>query len=627
MRCHVQWVVLCALCLCLLPGAVRAEGGPPGLTGGFLESSTASITGDVPNQSAGMAVAVAGDVNGDGFADVLVGLPGSEDAVDYVGGAWLFLGGRDDWHFDMGFGRADVIFEGESGLAWTGYSVAGSGDINCDGYNDLVIGSPRSDDDVGKVYAIWGRPEWPRMMGLGGADAIFTGDPGSLAGWSLDAAGDVNADGCDDLIIGAPNGITGVGKAYLVLGNHQLAGKPLSSADAIYTARQAGDLAGFSVAGAGDVNGDGRADLLIGAPYRNVQTGEAYLILGKKGPYPSTVSLANASRIYYGLTTGTFLGWAVSGAGDVNGDGFADILVSFGDNALGNQGGGAYLVLGRTTPRASCMLDTCCDEGYRGAPGSNAGGRLSDVGDVNGDGYADFLIGACGYEEGDSTGQASLVLGHPNPDGVLDLVPDADATYKGMQPGEQGCITQAGRGDINGDGLSDLVIGSPGWGAQGVGKAYVIFADEASPTAARYRVISLSGQGQVKVGESGVTAYSYEGSTGAPGSVYVTRHFVDTCATRFATNGLLWTVERNHSKDQHFWFTFHYNDWQISGWEELQLKLWYRERPCEEWVQDTGASLSTLTNRITSKIESWHYREYTIAPMPLYLYLPLIVRD
>ncbi|MBN1248450.1 MAG: hypothetical protein JXC32_12380, partial [Anaerolineae bacterium] len=70
-----------------------------------------------------------------------------------------------------------------------------------------------------------------------------------------------------------------------------------------------------------------------------------------------------------------------------------------------------------------------------------------------------------------------------------------------------------------------------------------------------------------------------------------------------------------------------YNDWQISGWEESQLKLWYRDRPCEEWVQDTGAGLSTVTNRITSKIESWPYREYTIAPMPLYLYLPLIMRD
>ena len=180
-----------------------------------------------------------------------------------------------------------------------------------------------------------------------------------------------------------------------------------------------------------------------------------------------------------------------------------------------------------------------------------------------------MLIGACGYgDSGDVTGpgRVSLILGHPNPDGVKTLSTDADAHYVGMAPGEQGCVTQAGAGDINGDGLSDLVIGSPGWGEGLVGRAYVVFADGTSSPAARYRVINLTGRGtSQEVGQSGVTLQGYSPFGTRPGSVYVTRHFVDTCATRFATNGLLWSVERYEAHSDSLYLTFTYNGYQISG--------------------------------------------------------------
>ena len=624
MKTRTLWLFLCALCVALAPGGVRAEGGPPGLTGGFLESSSAAIRGAEPYQSAGHAVAIAGDVNGDGFDDVLVGAHGNTDAPGYVGRVWLFLGGRDGWHLDLGESSADTVFEGVAAGDWTGYSVAGVGDINVDGFADILIGAPKSDGLRGRAYLVYGRSEFPEAMHLGSADAILIGGPNEMAGWSVAAAGRVL--GGDALLIGAPSGQAGQGRAYLLTLGSISREMPLSNATATFVAEAAGDLAGYSVAGAGDVNGDGFDDLLIGAPGYALQGGRAYLILGRDSFSPATSSLSNASRIYTGMASQS-LGWAVSGAGDVNGDGFNDILVGFTGGTA--QHGGAYLVLGRSNPRGNCLLDACFDEGYVGPANSTTGGRVSGVGDVNGDGYEDLLIGACTYgSTGDVTGpgRVSLVLGHPSPGQTKDLSTDADAHYVGMAPNELGCITQVGAGDINGDGLSDLVIGSPGWGEYAVGKAYVVFADGSSSPAARYRAIDLTGRfGNREVGQSGVTLRRNPPTLPKPGSVYVTRHFVDTCATRFATNGLLWTVER-HNGDQLMGLRFSYNAYQISGWAESTLKLWYRDRPCQEWTHDTAAYLDVDHNRIDSSGGTWSYREYTIAPEPLYLYLPLIMR-
>ena len=330
MKTRILWLISLAFLVALVPSHILAEGGPPGLTGGFLESSTAAIHGIAPNQAAGYSVAVAGDVNGDGFDDVLVGGPGNAEATGSVGRAWLFLGGRDGWFLDLSETFCDARLLGEGAGEWTGYSVAGAGDVNNDGFDDILIGAPRAGGGNGKVYLVFGRPTVPGDFHLGSADAIFSGGPGELAGWSVASAGDMNGDGYDDILIGAPSGLSGTGKAYLVLGRDGLGGViPLGEADAIYVARSAGDFAGFSVAGAGDVNGDGYDDLLIGAPERSSGDGEAYLILGNNGPFPTTVNLSNAGRTYFGSSIAPSLGYAVSGAGDVNADGFADILVSF----------------------------------------------------------------------------------------------------------------------------------------------------------------------------------------------------------------------------------------------------------------------------------------------------------
>ena len=388
-------------------------------------------------------------------------------------------------------------------------------------------------------------------------------------------------------LIGAPAN----DRAYLILGHPTPTGINLANADVVFTGEIGSNSTGFSVAGAGDVNGDGQDDLLIGAPGYNFDEGRAYVAFGNNGPFPTNINLGSADRLYFG-TFGQNLGWSVAGAGDVNGDGFADMLISF-----VNSTGGAYLVLGASNPKQNCTLDTCTDEGYRGTPNSSTGGIVGSAGDVNGDGYADLLIGACDYPNQNSRGRVSLVLGRANPHGVKDLDIDADAHFEGMTDGDLACVVGSGAGDVNGDGFSDLFIGAPNR-ANKQGYAYLLFSDDTASEATRYRRINASDYVGGEIGLSGVSVpYATDMMSG---SLYVTRHYRHTCASEFVTNGLLWEVNSQHGSSAEFHLSFKYNDTQIAGWDETELKLWYRDRTCQDWVEDNNATLDEATNRITT---------------------------
>ncbi|HOU13350.1 MAG TPA: integrin alpha [Anaerolineae bacterium] len=295
------------------PARVQGEGAPPGLTGGSLATSNAAFTGENLGDYAGVRVAGAGDVNGDGYADLLIG---AYNYSNSTGRAYLFLGGPDGWQLDQGVAGADAIYTGEADNSYTGDSVAGAGDVNGDGYADMLIGASGYGSNTGRAYLVLGSAN-PSNIPLSAADAVYTGEASSnYAGDSVAGAGDVNGDGYADLLIGAYGSATG--RAYLVLGNASPGSINLADADAIYTGEASGDSAGDSVAGAGDVNGDGYADLLVGTPGYSSNTGCAYLVLGSASPGDITLSAADA--IYTGEGTGNFTGNSVAGAGDVNGD-------------------------------------------------------------------------------------------------------------------------------------------------------------------------------------------------------------------------------------------------------------------------------------------------------------------
>ncbi|MBU1708971.1 MAG: integrin alpha, partial [Proteobacteria bacterium] len=175
---------------------------------------------------------------------------------------------------------ADVKFSGEAADDKSGFSVAGAGDVNGDGFDDMLIGAYGADSEAGKTYVVYGSSVLADKN-LSAADATFSGEvAGDKSGNSVSGAGDVNGDGFDDLLIGAYGADSNTGKTYLLYGSSILTDKNLSEADVSFSGKAGGDRAGHRVAGAGDVNGDGFDDLLIGADGVDTYTGKTYLFTG-----------------------------------------------------------------------------------------------------------------------------------------------------------------------------------------------------------------------------------------------------------------------------------------------------------------------------------------------------------
>ncbi len=413
-----------------------------------LSNADASFWGEEPNDGAGMCVAGAGDVNGDGFDDILIGANGNDAGGANAGQTYLLFGKASGWAMDTDLSNADASFWGEHAADDSGRYVAGAGDVNNDGYDDFLIGAATNDDggtDAGQTYLIFGKASgWAMDKSLGTANASFIGESANdYSGRVGPVTGDVNGDGFDDILIGAfgdDDAGNGAGQVYLIFGKASgwTMGDDLSNSDASFWGEDSTDYAGSAVSGAGDVNKDGFGDILIGANGDEEggggDSGQVYVIFGKASGWSNDVSLSTSNASYLGESFSNLLGSQVASAGDVNGDGYDDLLMSaYRNSAGGNDAGQTYLVLGKASGWAMDVSVANVDASFIGeSTGDFSGDGIAGNGDVNGDGHDDILIGAPVNAEGGSfTGQTYLIFPDLNhlPSAVSSVKSYTDKTY------------------------------------------------------------------------------------------------------------------------------------------------------------------------------------------------------
>jgi hypothetical protein len=383
-----------------------------------------SVEGDQESSAFGYSVGTAGDVNGDGYADVIVGAFNYDNGQTDEGRAFVYLGSA------AGLSSAAAwTSEVDEASAQFGGAVATAGDVNGDGYADVIVGAwpyqgvGRADVFLGSASGLSALPAWTAI-----------GDPYGF-GFSVATAGDVNGDGYADVIVGSlyySNGQDYEGAAFVYLGSASgLSDTPAWKSEGDQVAANLS-----KVASAGDVNGDGYSDVIVAAPYydaRKTDAGRALVYLGS----PSGLATTPAWTAE-GNQNGERFGDSVASAGDVNGDGYSDVLVGapLHDNALKDQGR-VLLYLGSASGLATSSAWTADGETASELYGLVA----ASAGDVDADGYSDVIVG----KKGD------VYLGSPS---GLASSPAWTAAVAG---------TVATAGDVDGDGYADVIVGDSGY--------------------------------------------------------------------------------------------------------------------------------------------------------------------
>lgn len=410
----------------LIPLAALALITPsPGQVVGGSFDTVYQFDGELAYFNFGTSVSDAGDVNADGFDDVIIGAYAAyNNGLSLSGSAYVYSGAD---------GGLLHQFDGAAKYDQLGYSVSGAGDVNNDGFDDLIVGAPGAA---------------PGGVGQAGAAYVYSGADGSLLyqwngpnlgdalGYSVSGAGDVNGDGHADAIVSAPNadpnGLPMAGSAYVYSG---------SDGSLIYqwNGIDSGDRFGESVSNAGDTNGDGHSDVIVGARQADfggiTQSGSATIFSG-----------ANGSVLHsWGGDYSDWFGFSVSGAGDLNADGFDDVIVGAVDADPGNRwsAGSAYAYSGANGSLLYQWDGLNEDDQF--------GISVSGAGDMNGDGHDDVIIGAA-YSSPAGLQFAGSAFVYSGLNGALLHQWEGAADYDSLG------LSVSSVGDTNQDGLDEVIV-------------------------------------------------------------------------------------------------------------------------------------------------------------------------
>ncbi|MEH1837380.1 MAG: hypothetical protein V7L20_01100 [Nostoc sp.] len=475
------------------------------------------------NDRLGFSVSSAGDINGDGFDDLIIGkYDPNPFFFDYLvlkpSQSYVVFGSKGGFSAQLNVstlnGTNGFVINAINPGDFLGYSVSSAGDINGDGLDDLILGAFRANGESGQSYVVFGSKSGfdaqLNVSNLNGTNGFaINGTNNNLSdqlGFSVSSAGDINGDGIDDLIIGAdraPNGNRS-GQSYVVFGSKSGFGASFDISTLNGTngfainGINSGDFSGRSVSSAGDINGDGIDDVIIGASGASPNgqsSGQSYVVFGSKSSFDASFDLSTLNGTngfaINGINSADSSGFSVSNAGDINGDGIDDVIIgTFDASPNGIIGSGQSYVVFGSKSGFDASFDLSTLNGTNGFAinginsGDTSGFSVSNAGDVNGDGIDDLIIGAYRASPNGITasGQSYVVFGSKSGfDAQLNLSTlngTNGFAINGIDEFNNSGRSVSNAGDVNGDGIDDLIIGAPNAAANGIigsGQSYVVF--------------------------------------------------------------------------------------------------------------------------------------------------------